>query len=427
MSIADQLAALSDQRDRLASSTATLGATLSEAPTFQEIADALDELAMAYVPAYAAVYGTTLVFGRGVTAPETYTADDGVTYELKTAYDSAGGFDIENVNYTDSGDVPWKSCGTVDAVKVIQPVRPVSTGYWFYQKSGVTKMDLAKLDTSAITGGSMICMFQGCRGLKTVGADESCDLVLPQGFGANVTAGAMAYMFDGCTNITSIDLPQGFASQVASGSLEAMFQSCNSLTELALPEGFAGNVTSGDMGLMFAGCTALAHLDLPEGFASKAYGSLASQSMYCGMTMMFYNCSGLEALALPEGFGAGAPIQTAGMFCNCSSLKKLDLSDLAMWQNRAVVDMFADMTALEEITLGESFSFAGNGSTSCTLPTPSADFIDGADGNWYDADGNAYAPADLQASYNGATMAGTYYATYAKTSGGYLTYKAASA
>jgi hypothetical protein len=54
------------------------------------------------------------------------------------------------------------------------------------------------------------------------------------------------------------------------------------------------------------------------------------------------------------------------------------------------------MNYLSEITVGANFSFTGNGSTSCTLPTPSSDYIEGANGKWYNTATNiGYTPANV--------------------------------
>ena len=55
----------------------------------------------------------------------------------------------------------------------------------------------------------------------------------------------------------------------------------------------------------------------------------------------------------------------------------------------------------ESITLGKYFTFEGKGTDKVlaedigTLPTPSATYIEEADGNWYTEDFTAYAPADV--------------------------------
>lgn len=66
---------------------------------------------------------------------------------------------------------------------------------------------------------------------------------------------------------------------------------------------------------------------------------------------------------------------------------------------------------LRKITLGENFSrdafdIVTNPNYTANLPTPSADYIEGANGNWYDIDGNSYAPDDVPNE-----SFGVYYAT----------------
>ena len=62
---------------------------------------------------------------------------------------------------------------------------------------------------------------------------------------------------------------------------------------------------------------------------------------------------------------------------------------------------FPDNNAkLEKIILGENFSFNGDGTTTvaeniAVLPTPSAELIEGANGNWYTADGTAYTASEI--------------------------------
>ena len=55
------------------------------------------------------------------------------------------------------------------------------------------------------------------------------------------------------------------------------------------------------------------------------------------------------------------------------------------------------------MTFGENWKWVG---TNGYLPTPSSAYITGADGKWYDTDGNGYAPADIPSN-----KAMTYYAS----------------
>jgi hypothetical protein len=72
--------------------------------------------------------------------------------------------------------------------------------------------------------------------------------------------------------------------------------------------------------------------------------------------------------------------------------------------------MLSGCRSLKKITLGENFTFAGNGTATGdkigTLPTQGATYVDGADGNWYTLDGTAYAPVDVP-----NLTAATYYAS----------------
>ena len=74
--------------------------------------------------------------------------------------------------------------------------------------------------------------------------------------------------------------------------------------------------------------------------------------------------------------------------------------------SEAVLDMFTGMTSLRKITLGENFRFTVDGTTAF-LPTPSADFIAGAEGYWFTEDGSAYTPEELPNVHSGVV---TYYA-----------------
>ena len=63
------------------------------------------------------------------------------------------------------------------------------------------------------------------------------------------------------------------------------------------------------------------------------------------------------------------------------------------YQMSGIEDMFTNMRRLKTITLGEKFSFTGDGTTSCSLPTIDTTYFTESDGLWYDiATGIGYAP-----------------------------------
>ena len=132
---------------------------------------------------------------------------------------------------------------------------------------------------------------------------------------------------------------------------------------------------------------------------------------------MFTDCISLETLDL-SGWDTSSLTNMSQAFQHCASLTELNVSgwdvskvtnmqlafaedkalgslDLSTWDNSAATSMkdaFLQMDSLNEISLGSKFKFVG---TDGYLPTPSSAYIAGADGKWYDTDGNGYAPADI--------------------------------
>ena len=139
---------------------------------------------------------------------------------------------------------------------------------------------------------------------------------------------------------------------------------------------------------------------------------------------MFTDCISLETLDL-SGWDTSSLTSMSQAFHHCASLTKLNVSgwdvskvtnmqlafaedkalgslDLSTWDNSAVTSMkdaFSMMNSLSEVSLGSKFKFVG---TNGYLPVPSSTYIAGADGKWYDTDGNGYAPADIP-SYKAMT------------------------
>lgn len=94
------------------------------------------------------------------------------------------------------------------------------------------------------------------------------------------------------------------------------------------------------------------------------------------------------------------PTIIRGMFQNCHSIEELNLAGFDMSACTEPFGMFVDMPKLKKVTLGEKFSFSGIGSgtgygIAAVLPTPDPNYIPGADGKWYMADGTGYVPADV--------------------------------
>jgi surface protein len=87
------------------------------------------------------------------------------------------------------------------------------------------------------------------------------------------------------------------------------------------------------------------------------------------------------------------------MFYGNMSIKTLDLSSFDTTKATRMTEVFHNLHNLERITIGEKFSLNGGNITDvahiATFTTPNPEYISGADGNWYDVYGNAYAPSNV--------------------------------
>ena len=345
---------------------------------------------------------------RAVEAFAVYSADDnslnfykragmpsaGEQFEGKTATAVYTGIEKDTYSTTTQ---PWRNyASTITTAAVIdQNIAPTSTANWFYKLSNMTSCDLGKLDTSNVI--SMANMFNNCKSLNTLSDISNWNT-------SNVTStGYMFYncsslsdisdltnwntssitrfysMFYGCSNLTTLNgLSNWDTSKVT--LMASMFDRCSSLTSLDLSNWDTSKVTN--MGNMFEGCTNLTTLsDLSNWNTSNV----------TNMYDMFYNCSSLGDLNL-SNWNTSKVTNMRGTFYGCSSLASLDLSG---WSTSNVINMmfiFDGMTHLQQITLGSNWKWVGDYGY---LPTPSRTYITGADGKWYDTDGNGYAPKDI--------------------------------
>ena len=145
------------------------------------------------------------------------------------------------------------------------------------------------------------------------------------------------------------------------------------------------------IGCMFTNCTSLTSLDL----------STWDTRSLTDMNQAFQNCTSLTKLNV-SGWDVSKVTNMTLAFAEDRALSSLDLST---WDNSAVTsmkDVFSMMDSLNEVSLGSKFKFVG---TSPFLPDQTG-HVAGADGKWYDTDGNGYAPADIPSN-----KAMTYYAS----------------
>lgn len=231
----------------------------------------------------------------------------------------------------------------------------------FYTCSSLQSVDVGQFDTSNIT--NMSRMFRHCHALEEIIGLDKWDT-------SNVTIMSEIFSTNPGYSISNhlkvLDLSSWNTSKVT--DMNGMFQSSRDLVSIRFGEGWdTSNVVN--MANMFNNCLSLIELDVAEWNTTKA-------------------------------------TNMSNMFKNCSSLTNLDVSN---WNTASVTNMtslFNGCQRLEKITFGSQFNFNGNGTASCVLPTQSNTYIDGADGNWYTADGIAYAPTEIP-----NLTAATYYAS----------------
>ena len=118
----------------------------------------------------------------------------------------------------------------------------------------------------------------------------------------------MATMFQGCTNLTSLDVSNWNTSNVL--QMNNMFHGCKNLTSLDVSNWDTSKVTN--MSGMFNGCSKIQTLDV----------SNWDTTSLTNMQQMFYGCSGLTSLDFTRW--DMSKITDFGAFCtNCSSLESI--------------------------------------------------------------------------------------------------------
>ncbi|MCD8107941.1 MAG: BspA family leucine-rich repeat surface protein [Oscillospiraceae bacterium] len=177
-------------------------------------------------------------------------------------------------------------------------------------------------DTSAVT--DMAYMFDHCSSLTSL--DLSC-------FNTSKVEN-MAAMFDSCSSLTYLDISSFDTSNVT--SMDSMFGACSSLTSLDLSHFNTSNVI--DMDYMFEFCSLLTSLDLTSFDTSKV--------LY--MRDMFFYCESLESLDL-SSFNTSRVTTMSNMFYCCESLKSLDLSNFNTRNVTSMYCMFYGCTSLETV------------------------------------------------------------------------------
>lgn len=382
-------------------------------------------------PAWGQPYYTNLVSIRGME----YLDTSGVTSMYYMFYKCNS---LQNIDtqYFDTSNVTNMSGMFADCYKLTHvdlrsfrtdsfPVNSSALASMFYKCNSLQEVDLSSLDVSNVA--NIACMFAYCSELTTI--------KFPSAWMKTGNVTFTHELFESCKKLKGIDTSDWNMS--ACTNMSFMFYGCSSLGEIDVSNWDVSKVTSFDhfaahanlkrkgienwkttsatnMNALFHNC-AEEELDLSGWDVSK-------NQFFC---QMFENSPNLKRIKGLENWDTSSGVGFDGMFERCSKLEEVDLSSFNTMKAKNGVsastnghttatmnNMFLSCNNLKKVTVGPNFSINGDGTNTTAankaiLPTPSSDYIDGADGNWYTFNGDSYAPDAMKDK-----TAETYYASY---------------
>ena len=199
------------------------------------------------------------------------------------------------------------------------------------------------------------------------------------------------YWFAGCTNLETILGIEYFNTGNVT-DMRYMFDSCSNLTSLDVSHFNTANVTN--MYCMFFNCSSLTNLDV----------SHFNTENVTDMQSMFWNCSGLTSLDV-SNFNTSNVTNIGGVFHGCSSLTSLDVSNFNTSNVTSMWQMFSGCPNLKTIYVGAGWTTAN--------VTESANMFEGCT-SLVGESGTTYDSSHTDAEYARVDMG---------SSPGYFTYK----
>ena len=207
-------------------------------------------------------------------------------------------------------------------------------------------------NTSKVT--SMSYMFNGCKNLTTLDVSnwDTSKVV------------NMSYTFYNCDNLQTLDVSNWDTSLVT--AMNKTFYRCSKLTTLDVSNWDTSRVTN--MEYMFYGCANLQTLDVSNWDTSRVtnmsnifYGCSSLQTLDVGnwdtsrvndMQYMFQICTNLQTLDVSK-WDTSLVTNMTGIFSDCSSLQTLDVSN---WDTSSVTNMenvFYNCSKLTTLDVGK--------------------------------------------------------------------------
>ena len=275
----------------------------------------------------------------------------------------------------------------------------------FYGCISLVSLDIADIDVSNVTNFSK--MFNMADTNIDVG---ECMLTHVDVSNWNTASAVdMSFMFYGCSSLGEIDVSNWDVSKVTNFD---HFAAHANLKRKGIENWKTTSATN--MNALFHNC-AEEELDLSGWDVSKV-------QFFC---QMFENSPNLKRIKGLEKWNTSAGLGFDGMFERCYKLEEVDLSSFNTTKAKngtkastnghttaTLQNMFLSCNNLKKVKLGSNFSINGDGTNTTAgnkliLPTPSTDYITGADGNWYAFNGDPYAPNAIQDK-----TAETYFASF---------------
>ena len=193
-------------------------------------------------------------------------------------------------------NTPWfEDVALITKVNFVDEIVPISTTCWLAGCANLTGFqNIENLDTSEVK--NMESMFNGCVNLTSIDLSNFDT--------SNVTG--MHVMFANCSSLTSLDLSSFNTSNVT--YMDNMFLSCTKLTEINGLEKFNTNKVN-KMAGMFARCSSLTSIDL----------SSFNTSNITNMENMFLYCTNLTTIYVGVNWDLSNVENTTNMFVGCGT------------------------------------------------------------------------------------------------------------
>lgn len=260
-------------------------------------------------------------------------------------------------------------------------------GYMFRDCYALTTLDVSNWDTSNVT--DMSSMF--CTGTQNSDNSSLTSIIGIENFDVSKVIN-MGSMFYSCSKLTHIDVSKWDMTSVQ--SVRHMFADCTRLESIDITKWKLDSCTNMDG--IFNDCVSLTSIDVTNVLTPSVIQ----------LSQVFEGCTNLKQIIGLNTWNTNKVEIFNEMFQNCG-IAILDLSSFdtsSVPTDTRMTNMFTGCNNLSQVTLGSAFEFNGS---NCYLPTPSSEYITGADGKWYNrANGTSYEPSAVPSN-----TAATYYAT----------------